>query len=202
MRDETAKAFVALRVEGHQEIYHVVIEGRDFLFRPLTFDEYQMVCDLEKHLDAQFINDTIIRLCAMYTDYDQGVENFLDITKAFYPDKFAEVILLKSGFQNKNLYLEMVMQKRSEATQLDSIMQTYVCATFNVKPDEYERYTMEKQVKLFTMAEAAIGAEVDVVNIMNGSTNVEQEQSMPPVPEGMESIDFLNDPNVADLPEF
>ena len=202
MRDETAKAFVALRAGGQRELYYVDIGGRDNLFRPLSFEEYQLVCDLEKHLDGSFINDTIVRFTLMHTDYDGGLEEMITTGKAGVIDHFAELILKHSGFQNKNRYLDLITEKRQEAKQLDAIMQSYVCAAFNVKPDEFEKLTMERQIKLFAMAEQVAGAEVDVFSILNEEPERGERQEGPPIPQGMESIDFLNDPSMADMPEF
>lgn len=206
MKDETASEFVSLRVEGHKEVYYVDLEGRDLLFRPLTFSEYQLVCDLEKHLDGPFINDTIVRLACLYTDFSSldsiGVESLLLYAKAFLIDKLAECILQISGFQNPDLYLSLVEQKRAEAIQLDGLMQTYACAAFNIEPQEFENYSLERQVKLFAMAEQVIGQEIDVQSIVKGDVEPKQGMQAPPVPPGMESIDFVNDPTIAERPEF
>jgi hypothetical protein len=201
MKTETAKAFVALRADGHRELYFSQIGGRDVVFRPLTFDEYNLVCDLERHMDGPFINDTIIRLCILYTDWDDGIEGLIDCSKGLVPDKLAELILRRSKFQDENAFIKLVHEKRMAAYELDSVMQTYVCSVFKVSPAEYEKYTLEEQVRLFAMAEVVIGNQVNVEDILSGDT--ETRGIGPPVPEGMmSSTDFLNNPDIATMPKF
>ena len=196
MKLETATAYTRLRSSGKNELYFVEVEGRDFLFRPLTYSEYELVCDLEKYLEGPYINDTILRMCILYTDFQGGLHEYIEKGKCMSIDKLAQVILDCSGFQNQEHFVILVHKARQSTLELDSIMQMYSCAIFKISPEEYNNMTLEEQIKYFTMAEQIAGQHIDLEGILGTSSEG------PPVPNGMSSIDFLNDPELADIPEF
>ena len=76
------------------------------------------------------------------------------------------------------------------------MMLMYACSAFNMKPDEYKSLSLEDQIRYFTMAEQIAGQKLDVEGVL------QEQPDEPPVPESMTSIDFVNDPNIADVPEF
>lgn len=199
MKDNTAQSYVTLRSEGHRELYYIKIGGRELIFRPLTFDEYELVLDMEKHLDGPFINDTIVRIASLYCE--GGVEAFLLESKAGFPDKLAESIIQVTGFQNKQLFKQKLIHKRNEATTLESIMQTTSCMAFGIKPHEWRDFTMEEQLEIFAKAEQALGTPIDIDMVLGDSAQQETAVPLaPPVPPGMESIDFLH--AEGDQPDF
>lgn len=205
MKDATAQTYVALRAQGTKAIYHVELEGLDFLFRPLSFSEYQLVLDLEKRLTGPVINDTIVRIAVLHCELG-SLEEWLDKCQPSSPDQLAQVIVNESGFQDKERFLQVLARERKAANEFQSVIQMYISMAFSMKPSEIDDLNMEEQMRLFAMAEQMLGQPVDVNNLFQRPQEemptAEPTMAPPhiPVPEGMTSID-LEDP-VMSMPEF
>jgi hypothetical protein len=185
MKEETVKQFVSLRSRGHKSIFFLELEGRDFLVRPLTYSEYGLVLDLEDSLDGPVINDTIVRMASLYIERTT-VDTWLEEAMPSSPDSLAEVIIKNSGFQDEEIFIKTLEEKRKSATEFQSIIQMYICSVFKVTPNEVLNMTMVEQLDLFAKAEHMLGKPVEIGEMISGS----QRPTGPPVPDGMESVEF------------
>ena len=185
MKEETVKQFVSLRSRGHKSVFFLELEGRDFLVRPLTYSEYGLVLDLEDSLDGPVINDTIVRMASLYIERTT-VDTWLEEAMPSSPDSLAEVIIKNSGFQDEEVFIKTLNEKREAATEFQSIIQMYICSVFKVAPNEGLNMTMDEQLDLFAKAEHMLGKPVNVEEMIGG----DKENQGPPVPEGMDSLQF------------
>lgn len=187
MKKVTLDRLIALKAEGQKAIYYLNVEGRDFLFRPLTFEENNIILDLEKHLDGATINDTIIRMTCLFIELSD-LETWLQSCKGFLPDHIAEKILKISGFNNVETLLGLVQEKRNKAGELESLIEAYICAAFHtLTPDKCKQMSLEEQIDLLSKAEIIIGKKIDFEKILN----VDPRETAYPVPDGMQSTDDL-----------
>jgi len=193
MKLETQQAYVGLRASGNQEIYLTEVGGREVLFRPLTFSEYQMVLDLEEHLDGPFINDTILRVTCLWSE--DPLEEMLDSYPAGWVDVLAELVMKHSGFMDQETFLDTLGRKRMAATRMDSIIEMFSCAAFNLTTKQFRDLSMEEQMDYFAKAEELLGQQVDVMAILSQDT---EKPKAPPVDPNMESIVGPG----ADAPDF
>ena len=183
MKEETLRQFVLLRGQGHKSIFHLELEGRDFLVRPLTYSEYSLVLDLENSLDGPVINDIIVRMATLFIE-DVVVDDWLEEAMPASPDSLAEVIIKNSGFQDEGVFLETLRKKRETATEFQSIIQMYICSVFRVSPNDVLNMTMEEQLDLFAKAEHMLGKPIDLEEMNEAS------QQGPAIPVDMDSIEF------------
>lgn len=189
MKESTLRQFVSLKAQGHKSIFHIAIEGRDFLVRPLTFSEYRLVLDLESTLAGPVINDTIVRMATLHIE-EYDIDDWLDDCMPASPDKLAEVIIKNSGFQNEEVFMDLLIKKREEAQEFQSIIQMYICSAFKVAPDDVFNMTMEEQLDLFAKAEYILGKPVNIEEMMGKKQEDPRARKEVPAPEGMESIKF------------
>ena len=182
MKESTLRQFVSLKAQGHKSIFHITIEGHDVLVRPLTFSEYRLIIDLENSLSGPVINDTIVRMATLYIE-EYDIDDWLDDCMPASPDKLAEVIIKNSGFQNEEVFMELLVKKREEAQEFQSIIQMYICSAFTVAPDDVFNMTMEEQLDLFAKAEYILGKPVNIEEMMGI-----EDKAAPP--KDMESIKF------------
>ena len=97
--------------------------------------------------------------------------------------------------------MAILTEKRQLATQVQSIMEMYICTAFpSLRPSDIELMTMEEQLDLFAKAEKAIGKEVDFDEAIGPGKEGEpydprQDYS---TPEGHQSTDVMLDPQAAD----
>jgi hypothetical protein len=212
MQQATLDKLIQLKADEIRTIYFIEIEGLEFLFRPLKFDEYKFVNELDRFLDGANVNDTLLRLAVFHSTYKGGLEGWLDRGKAGHPDFLAQTILDLSGFQNPESFVKLVNEKRAEAAQVHSVIETYICSAFHsIRPEEVANMTLEDQLTLFAKAEQALGNPVNFEEIFGldkekekGSPNVDPRGM--PVPPGYETtapdLGSMLSPETADLPEW
>jgi hypothetical protein len=187
MKLNTVDKLIDLKAEGRKSLYLIQVKGLDFIVRPLTFDEYNTVISLEKYLDGATINDTILRICVLYCDYKDGLENFLTHGQAIVPDHIAEKILIISGFEDTSTFLNLLKEKRELAQQAQSLIEIYICTAFHsYKPSDIHQMTLEDQIELFAKAEEATGKPIDFDKILNPNASY-------PVTDGMQSSEDIHD---------
>jgi hypothetical protein len=193
MKQATLDRLIALKAEGQKTIYYLDIKGLDFLFRPLTFEENNVILDLEKHLDGATINDTIIRMTCLFIEHSSGLDDWLVSVKGFLPDHIAEKILKVSGFNNLETLANIVNEKRALANEVESLIEAYICAAFHtITPNMCKQMTLEEQIELLTKAEIILGKQID----FNKLLIKDPREAAYPVPEGMQSTeDILSDKN-------
>jgi hypothetical protein len=209
MIQETLDRFIELKAEEIRDIHFVEFEGLEFLFRPLKFDEYRVVNELEKFIDGANVNDTLLRMTVYHCTYEDGLEGWLQDGKAGYPDHLAQVVLNISGFQDPELFVQKVEEKRTLATQVQSVLEIYICSAFHsITPREVSNMTLDEQLELFAKAEQAIGKPVDfneIFGIKDGEEGNAQEPKVP-IPPGHETtavgMDEILDPRMADKPNW
>ena len=212
MQKATLDRFIQLKADEIRTIYFVEIEGLEFLFRPLKFDEYKFVNELDRFLDGASVNDTLLRLAVYHCSFPGGLEEWLHKGKAGHADFFAQSILDLSGFQNPEAFVKLVNEKRAEAAQVHAVIETYICSAFHsIRPEEVANMTLEDQLVLFAKAEQAIGNPVDFEQIFG--LDKQEEGNRPkvdprniPVPPGYETtapdIGNILSPDAADLPDW
>jgi hypothetical protein len=212
MQQATLDKFIQLKADEVRTVYFVEIEGLEFLFRPLKFDEYKFVNELDRFLDGANVNDTLLRLAVFHSSHDGGLEGWLNRGKAGHPDFLAQTILDLSGFQNPEAFVKLVNEKRAEAAQVHSVIETYICSAFHsIRPEEVANMTLEEQLCLFAKAEQALGNPVNFEEIFGLDKNEEEvrpnvdPRSMP-IPPGYETtapeIGNILSSEAADLPEW
>lgn len=199
MKQETVDRLAALRTKGHKEIYFVEIGGRDILFRPLTFNEYELVTELEQHTGGPEINDMLVRFVVL-----NDADAFMSTCKAGDVDKLAQAAIDMSAFRDPNVFIEKVEKFRREAESLETVITTYICSVFHtIAPNDVRNMTMEQQLELFAQAEQALGVPVNFREFFEPKRRPRQRQ-MPEVPPGYETTDpeEILSRDLADSPQF
>jgi len=207
MNQETLDKFLQLKADGQRTLFFANIEGLEFLFKPLTLEEYNAVVELEKFLSGAVINDTLLRISVLYCGTLGGLEQWLETGKGGHPDHLSQAILEVSGFQSQEQFMKILEEKRYLATQIQSIMEMYICSAFpSLKPSDIELMTLEEQLDLFAKAEKAIGKEVDFSEaIPSGQESAPKDpRQRYAVPEGHQSTeaDALLSSETADIPNW
>jgi len=207
MNQETLDKFLELKADGQRTLFFADIEGLEFLFKPLTLEEYNIVIELERFLNGALINDTLLRISVLHCGKPGGLEEWLDMSKAGHPDYLSQAVLETSGFQSQEQFTKILEEKRKLATHVQSIMEMYICSAFpSLKPSDIELMTLEEQLDLFAKAEKAIGKEVDFNEALPEAAKARTKDPREnyPVPEGHESTDVgsMLAQGVADLPNW
>lgn len=193
MKQQTLNRLILLKAEGQKVIYYINVKGLDVLFRPLTFEENNVILDLEEHVDGATINDTIVRMTTLY--FEEDLETWLATCNGFLPDHFAEKVLRVSGFNSSDALLKTINEKREEASQLESLIECYICAAFHtLTPDLCKQMTLDEQLSLLSKAETIIGKKIDFDKVLNADP---RDAAYPKQP-GMESTNDLLDNKNAD----
>ena len=207
MNQETLDKFLQLKADGQRTLFFADIEGLEFLFKPLTLEEYNAVVELEKFLSGAVINDTLLRISVLYCGLHGGLEEWLESGKGGHPDHLSQAILEVSGFQSQEQFMKILEEKRYLATQVQSIMEMYICSAFpSLRPSDIELMTLEEQLDLFAKAEKAIGKEVDFNDAVSSDKKsaLNDPRQDYAVPEGYQSTehDAMLSPELADLPDW
>lgn len=203
MNQNTIQKIVELKASGHKSIYFLNVRGLEFIFRPLTFDEYTTIKDLEGYLDGAAVNDTICIMCLVYCSDQAPGEYVSNCKHAFDVDHIAQHILNMSGFDSQDMFMAILTEKRKEASQLRSLLEIYICSAFHtLSPVDLKRMTLEELLELFAKAEEALNRPVDFNAIFRGLTEKEEKLRHVPVDPNMMSTEDLLRPDIAAKPEF
>jgi hypothetical protein len=205
MKQVTSEKFSALRQEGHEELYVYEIRGLDFIFRPLTYSEFTIGNELEKHVATDVVNEIIDEMAVLYSE--MPIREWLDSdnTRPTDPDKLAQVILDASGFNDAEVFLEKLDKARDSANEVNSLVTICICKAFpSISPQSIAKMTLEEQLRYFALSEELNGSKIDMHTLLGSEeSNTERPPASPslPVPEGMETTDtsFLLDENAPGL---
>jgi hypothetical protein len=209
MKDATEEAYIALKQKGISELFLLELRGLEFLFRPLTFAEYRTATNMDDKLTGPLINDYIVRQGVLYGEpsgYD--VDCWLDKAPAIFPDQLAEAVLNMSGFQDQDLFLEILKEKRENVQKINSLIQIFICSAFrSLRPDEVDDMTLIEQLDLFAKAEEILDKKIDLEAVLKGKPTPKMPPSAAvPIPEGMDSTDMppemILSPELADKPDM
>ena len=205
MDQQTLDKFIKLKADGQRTLFFVDHEGLEFLFKPLTLDEYNIITELENFLSGAVINDTLLRITVLFCNYSGGLEKWLFDGKAGHPDFLAQAVIDASGFQSREQFLTILEKKRESASEIQSIIEMYICSAFpSLKPADINTFTLEEQLDLFAKAEQALGKPVDFDKAFSGNKNNTpaqdpREQYSPPP--GHQTSELLSS-DIADMPNW
>jgi len=144
------------------KLYSVSIKGIDFIFRELTFKEYNGILYHQEYdsLSSADIEDLIIS-CAVVEP-----ENF-DISKipAGTVSILAQEILDLSGFFTPKIAKSILDQKRIESNDVKNLMKAFVLATItSYTPEDLEDMTFSELAQHVALSEKII----EIRQAMNG----------------------------------
>jgi len=136
------------------KLYSVSIKGIDFIFRELTFKEYNGILYHQEYdsLSSADIEDLIIS-CAVVEP-----ENF-DISKipAGTVSILAQEILDLSGFFTPKIAKSILDQKRIESNDVKNLMKAFVLATItSYSPEDLENMTFSQLAEKVALSERII----------------------------------------------
>lgn len=196
MKEKTIEAFVELRLKNYTELFCYELGGLEFIYRPLSFAEYNTILELEDHLSGPEINDHIVTICTLYPS---NISKWLDIAKAADPDTYAQKILDESGWNSSDKMLQLFMKGKEERDELPALIELVICTVYKaLRPEDIKNMTLKEQMSLYAKAELiynAGGTNLDIESMLKQDAN---KQKIMPVPEGMQSTDLSK----YDTPDF
>lgn len=134
----------------HKDIFHVQINEQDFIFRPLTKQEYDNFV-LNERMYQDYIAEKVCDLCTLYPeDYD-----FYDPRYAGAPESLYEAIIDHSGFASQKFVENLLLEYR-EANQEDRHRQleNTIIGTFeNVTLDDIDNMNVYEVLDYYSRAE-------------------------------------------------
>jgi hypothetical protein len=163
MKYDTIDKLITLKQEGYTEIYYVNLRGQDFLFRPLTFRESDIIEELEQipHISPVMVNETILRMCVLNLVTDIWLTN--DSCLAGVPDVLAQMILDCSGFSSSEAVGIKMKEKRESAETLHNVISNCICSVFHsYTPSDIQNMTLDEQLSILAKAELILGTSIDI----------------------------------------
>ncbi len=200
MKEKTLEHFIALKKLGHKELYMYAIGGLDFIFRPLTYSEFDSITQLEQHIDSIEVNEAINSIAVLYSEID--MEDWLDRCSVTAPDNLAEAILRASGFDSQETFLEKLDKAREASGEVNSLLIIVICKAFpSMTPADISSMTLEDQLMHFALAEEIVENKIDLRALLNGESPNSNSAPELPIPPGMETTDMasLLSPNAPGL---
>lgn len=193
MNQETIDRLIELKGAGNKFLYYIELGGLEFIFRPLTFEENNIILDLEAYLDPVSINNTIVLMAVKHCTYRQGIDLWLEQGKAGIPDHLAQYILNVSGFNDQDKFITTVNEARFKADQLESLIECYICSAFHtMTPDMCKALSLQEQLELFAKAEVILGKPVDFSKIFKVANEADGYEPAA----GMQRSDLLDNEDV------
>ena len=199
MKENTITAYVDLKLQGHKHIQIFTTDGGlEFLYRPLTFLEFEAVSELDDIAMGVEINDEVVKRATLWSEID--IPKWLENAKAIEPDNYAQAILDFSIFKDPVAILQETLKAREEAQLIPSLIELYICNAYKaITPKDVRNMNMYEQLDLMAKSESVMGQPINMDGIVANEPTTDY-----PVPEGMDSTEdmsFLNKDS-ADLPSF
>lgn len=180
MEDET---LIELK-KRYKRIYSVEIRNVEYVFRALTFKEFDEIANIyDSESDSAEAEDTIVYQCVVYPE-DLNVGRL----PAGIITSLAGEILEVSGFLPGDTFTkEVLYRKRKEAQEFRKMMYAFIIAAMpSYKKHELDEHTYEEVAELLALAEKVI----------------EVRQTEMGVPVSDLHLNFSDEEEVSDQPEF
>jgi hypothetical protein len=144
------------------KLYSVVIKNIDFIFRELTFKEYNTILYHQQYedLSSADIEDLIIS-CAVVEPKDFNLAKIPAGTVSI----LAQEILDLSGFFSPKIAKSILEEKRIESNEVKNLMKAFVLATItSYTPEDLEDMTFSELAQHVALSEKVI----EIRQAMNG----------------------------------
>lgn len=93
----------------YNDIFHIQIEGENFIFRPLNRFEYEELL-VKRELREDVLAETICSVCTLYPkEYDFSTPHVAGI-----PESLSEQIIYYSAFENPDYIDEILAEKKED----------------------------------------------------------------------------------------
>lgn len=141
----------------HSDIFYVVCEGYEFIFRPLTHKE---------SINASFfegspveLNDYIFNVAVLYCK--EGKEAALNTAPAGIVDSVVDCILACSQFGDDKAFEYGLKEARQRSQSVEALIEVYLCTAFRtLTPKDVRNMTFYEQMDYLAIAEAMLGNPV------------------------------------------
>jgi len=187
MEDET---LIELK-KRYKRIYSVEIKNVEYVFRALTFKEFDEIANIyDSESDSAEAEDVIVSLCTVYP-YNLN----LDRIPAGIITTLAGEILQVSGFLPGDTFTkEVLYKKREEAKEFRKMMYAFIIAAMpSYKKHELDEFTYEELAELLALAEKVIEVRQAEVGVENSGLHLnfhgEEEEGPQEKPEFIEMKD-------------
>ena len=134
--------------DRYRAIYSIHNNGIDYVFRALSFKEFDSASNLEASSADQ--EEKVIDFCLLWPE---NVD--LDTIPAGFVTSLADEILSVSGFTDISYSKQLLEQKRAEAMEdIRSTMKTFIVTAMPaIHPNEVDDMTFEEAVENVALAE-------------------------------------------------
>lgn len=147
----------------HGNIYTVSDRGTTYVFRALTFAEYDEIIQIERSFGTADAEDAIAGTALLYPE---GIKEF-DRIPAGVVSALADEILEISGMNTPKAAKEMMEAQRERSGEVRNLMKAFVLATMPAyREEELDALTFAKLAKKVALSEqimkvnqAAVGME-------------------------------------------
>lgn len=151
--------------QQYGKIFSVSIAGVDYIFRELTFAEYDEVVALELDEDSAEAEDHLISLVLLHPSIEQ-----FDQMPAGVITSLAEEVLELSGFGSPRYAKQLLEVCREEVSEVRGLMKAFVLATMPAyKEEELDQLTFAELAMKVALSEqiikinqTAFGIEIDI----------------------------------------
>jgi len=182
--------YAELKRQGYKQLFCVEVGGFIFIYKPLTYLQYELCLNIEQELESATCNETLIKMSVLYPNLDKLDEWFDSPNAGKDPDILAEQILTNSKIKSKELILETYKEARVEfENNFINLVQIYICSAFSsIDPRDIINLPLVDIMNLLVRAEEMLGKSLDV-NAILGLDKKSTKINLP-IPDGFESTEF------------
>jgi len=151
----------------HGNIFSVAIGSTEFIFREVTFSEFDDVISRQQTEDSAEAEDFLVRTALLYPEM---AESDYDLMPAGVVTSIAEEVLEQSGMASPKKAKGILEKYREQNTEVRSLMKAFILATMPAyKEEELDFLTFSQMAKKVALAEqiikinqAAFGVENEI----------------------------------------
>lgn len=144
-------------------LFQTAIKNQEIIFRELTFAEFDKIAEyqLSKEYSSADIEDYAIKSAVLYPDNIN-----LDKYPAGQVSSLYEEILEESGFSSPAKAINVLNQKRQQASEVRNLMKAFVMATINTySAEDLDNMTYTKLAETVALAEKIIEIKQNILGI-------------------------------------
>ena len=142
----------------HSNIYYISIGNSDYIVRPLTKGEFNVISDVQKY-DINLSEDMVLETCILYPKINR---RYIDNMLAGEVASLLIIIANLSGFTSSQELERIIKEERSNMDLVENQIIMIICKAFpHIKPEDIDNFDAQKLCHYLALSERILEVSLE-----------------------------------------